>query len=459
VLFILILSRLLSAEGYGHFATILAMASLCQTFGFAWIQTSILRLLPDQSAEDVQQFARAVVFAFVLSSVVISCVWIISFMVLSASVNGLSLCLAGLFMLLCNSWAAVCQSWNRSEGRHWRYAISQAIDSSGSLAIAFAGFMWWRADPSIFVAAVALGSLLSSFVIWIPVSYPTIEAHELKPWLIEMWSYGTPLTAVSLGFVSVANVDRLLIAGILGPAAAGSYSIASSLAIRAITLPLLPISQATRPLVFFLYSRHGATKASRLLTEVSKWLVAIAFPVTVLLMSGSDVIASVVVGRDLAAPVAALLPLTAVGALLFAFVSLHFALGFQVVRQTKWMLAVVAPTAIFNVLCNLILIPRFGTAGAAWTMITSFAVALLFAISLGKRHFPVPFAISHALRAAAACVPLALFSQLEFERSLFGLSELFGGGALIYTAAAVALNVADARTHLMRGLAMSKIAP
>ena len=49
LLSIFVFSRLMSAEGYGQFAVVLAIASMCQTAGFSWIQASITRLTPDQS--------------------------------------------------------------------------------------------------------------------------------------------------------------------------------------------------------------------------------------------------------------------------------------------------------------------------------------------------------------------------------------------------------------------------
>ena len=55
LLSILLFSRLLSAEAYGYYVTMLALAALCQTAGFNWLQSSITRLHPeeaDQSGRD-----------------------------------------------------------------------------------------------------------------------------------------------------------------------------------------------------------------------------------------------------------------------------------------------------------------------------------------------------------------------------------------------------------------------
>jgi O-antigen/teichoic acid export membrane protein len=146
------------------------------------------------------------------------------------------------------------------------------------------------------------------------------------------------------------------------------------------------------------------------------------------------------------------LPWTAAGALLSSFLTLHFAVGFQIAHRSKWMLLTVAPAAALNVLLNVLLLPTYGILAAGWSMVASYAVALMLTIWFGGRHFKVPFSMSDAWRTAIACVPLAAFLQLEFQRTVSSLALMLGGGALVYGAAALALNVAGSRTYLVRRL-------
>jgi O-antigen/teichoic acid export membrane protein len=265
-----------------------------------------------------------------------------------------------------------------------------------------------------------------------------------------MLAYAGPLTTVSLGWVIRAASDRLLIASLLGPAAAGAYSVASGLASRAVGLLLIPISLSTRSLVFVEFKRRGAEGASQLLQQVSGWLLAAGLPVTVVLVCAPGALTSVIVGGELANAAAEILPWTAIGALLAAFLTLHFALSFQVSRRTYWTLLAVIPAAAFDIVANILLLPRFGTVAAGWSMVGSYIVALVLTIRFGRQHFRVPFSMSNALRTAVACVPLAAFLQLEFPPTLDGLALLLGGGASIYVVSALALNVAAGRTHLLR---------
>src|SRR3954454_6615388 len=86
LLSILLFSRLLSAEAYGYYVTILALAALCQTAGFNWLQSSITRLPPEEEDDTGRaRLAEAVKFGFGLSAVAISLVWAIGFVALAQS--------------------------------------------------------------------------------------------------------------------------------------------------------------------------------------------------------------------------------------------------------------------------------------------------------------------------------------------------------------------------------------
>jgi O-antigen/teichoic acid export membrane protein len=459
LLSIFLFSRLLSAEGYGQFAVVLAVASVCQTAGFSWIQASITRLTPDRSdSAGHTRFAEGVLFGFMLSAVVIVLAWTIAVVAFKPSPGEMVMRIAGLSVLLCNAWASAGQAWNRVLERPWRFAMSLSVQALGGLALAVMGLAWRPGDPLVPLVAVAAASLLASSIAHIPLAGGS-GIRVIRPQLRRMLAYAGPLTAVSLGWVILAAADRLLIASILGPAAAGAYSVASGLAGRAVGLLLGPISLSTRSLVFAEFDRRGAEAANALLRRVASWLTAVGLPVTVVLVCAPGVLASAIVGDQLAGAAAEVLPWTAIGALLAALLTLHFVLGFQVTHRTKWTLFAVAPAAAFDIGSNILLLPRFGIVAAGWSMVASYALALALTIRFGRRHFRVPFSLLDAVRTSAACVPLAAFLQLEFQPTFAGLVLMLGGGALIYAASALALDVAASRRHLARWLRSRRAHP
>jgi O-antigen/teichoic acid export membrane protein len=451
LLLILVLSRLLSPEQYGQYATVLALVAVCQTAGFNWLQSSIIRLHPEEADDDGRALlGQAVRLDFVLSAIVVSVVWTIGVAALQPlSVDRMLLGIAGLSALLSGAWAAVGLSWNRVMARPWRFVAAQALQALGGLAFAIAGLAWRPGDPLVALMALSVASVLTAAVAPLPLVGALKGFHRFRPQLRKIWSYGWPVTAVALGYVMLAISDRLLVASSLGPAEAGAYAAASGITNRTLGLLLTPIAFAIRPQVFAEFSQRGEDPAQQLLNRMSGWLIAIGLPVTTLFVCVPHSLASVVIGGELAGPAAEVLPWTALGALLSAFLTLHFATAFQISRRTKWMLVAVAPAVAFNILSNALLLPRFGIIAAGWSMVASYAIALVLAIRFGSRHFRVPFSFLEALRTAAACSPLVAFLQLDFPSTILGFILMLGGGALVYAASALALNVVDIRSHLM----------
>jgi O-antigen/teichoic acid export membrane protein len=450
LLSVLVLSRLLPAEQYGRYATVLVLAGVVQTAGFSWLQSSIIRLHPEAEDENGRAlFAHAVCAGFALSVVVVAVAWTVGLLALqSLSIDGMLLGVGGLSVLLSGAWAGVSLAWNRLTGPPWPFVTAQALQALGGLGLAIAGLAWRPEDPLVALGALAIASLLAAAVASFPVA-ALKEIRSLQPRLRQIWIYGAPLTAVALGHIILATSDRLLIAGSLGPAAAGAYAAASGIAGRALGLLLPPIALAVRPQVFIEFDQRGEGPARQLLNQMSGWLIALGLPVTILFVCVPHSIASAIIGSGLADAAAEVLPWMAIGSLLSTFLTLHFATAFQIAHRTKRMLLAIAPAAGFNLLSNALLLPRYGIVAAGWSMVTAYSIALALTIRFGSRHFRVPFAFLDAFRTAAACVPLVAFLQLDFQRTTSGFILMLGGGALVYAGSAVALNVVDIRNHLM----------
>ena len=451
LLSVLVLLRLLPAEQYGEYATVLVLITLGQTAGFSWLQSSIMRLHADETSEDGRsRFAAAVQLGFMLSALLISALWMIGLFLLQLwSPGRMWLGVGGLLVLLSGAWANVSLGWNRVASRPRRFVAGQSLQALGSLVFAIAGLAWRPGDPLVALGALAAASLLATAVARFPVRSELGEWHQFRPRLREIWNYGGPVTAVSLGYAILAAADRLLIAASIGPAAAGAYAAASAIASRALGLLLPPIAFAVKPQVFLEFSQRGAGPARELMYRMSGWLIAAGLPVTVLFVCAPRPLVTMIAGDELAGAAAEVLPWTAIGAFMSTFLTLHFAMAFQITRRTKWMLFVVAPAAAFDILCNVLLLPRFGIVAAGWSMVASYAIALVLAIGFGSRHFRVPFSYSDLARTAAACLPLVTFLQLEFQPTMLGITLMLAGGALIYLGCAFLLNVVSVRTHLI----------
>jgi O-antigen/teichoic acid export membrane protein len=453
LLSVILFSRLLSADAYGQYATILAMVAVFETAGFGWLQSSIIRLYPGETnLAGRNGFATALLAGFAASAFIISAAWAASLSAAGSAVGGGLLPIGGLAILLFRSWATMGQNWSRVTGTPGRFLAAQALQSIGSLFFALLILLWWEGNATVPLVASAIASLLASAVAHVPISSRVRGFQRLESRLRTMWAYGAPIAAISFGFTLLAASDRFLLATIVGPGAAGAYSAASSLAERSIGLLVLPIALAVRPQIFVEFSKGGGPPAGHLMRLYSGWLLAVGLPVTTLLVVAPSAITSVFVGSELAGAAANVLPWTAVSALLSSLLTLHFGLAFEIAHRTKSMLLAVGPAVVLNVASNIVLLPIYGTVAAGWSTVLGYAIALLLTVQLGRRHFRVPFSGDGAIRTAAACVPLAAFINLDFQRTIWGLAFMIIGGAATYVASAFVLNVVGCRTYLRNRL-------
>ncbi|HET7464270.1 MAG TPA: lipopolysaccharide biosynthesis protein [Longimicrobium sp.] len=450
---VMLLSRLLPPAEYGVYAVTLSSATLAQMGLFLWLQTSVLRFAPAAPGADGLARLRAAVGRGYLAAAAAALFAGVA-LVLAGAPRARGAAAAGVLLLLTRGWVGIVQNWNRATGRAWRFAAIEAVNGVGMLSLAVAGLAARPGDalvPLLAVSAAALASL--AVAPRVPGATP-LAAPPAAPGVGvgALWAYGMPLSLSAVALYVLAASDRLVVAALLGPAAAGAYAVGSVIADRSIGVVLTAVAAATKPMVFAAYERSGPEGARALLERVAGWMMALGFPAATLLVCAPGVVAGVLAGPALAPVAARVLPWVGAGALLAALLGLHFALAFQITRRTGDMVRAVAPAAALNLGANLVLLPRYGVIAAAWTTLGGYAVALATAVWLGRRHFAVPFPARHAARAAAACVPMALFVARVPPAAAGGAAGVLAGAAALYACAALALDAGGVRAAVRGAL-------
>ena len=105
-----------------------------------------------------------------------------------------------------------------------------------------------------------------------------------------------------------------------------------------------------------------------------------------------------------------------------------------------------APAAL-NRAMNLVLIPRCGDIGAAYSTLCSYILLIILSIFLGRWVFPLRFPIWPAIQitGAVACMA-AVLKLFTFPIEASGLIAMIGVGCAVYALSLLAFNVANART-------------
>src|SRR5262245_35461027 len=88
------------------------------------------------------------------------------------------------------------------------------------------------------------------------------------------------------------------------------------------------------------------------------------------------------------------------GAFLFQGVGAVWNIGMQINRIVKWRLAMSTSTAVFALIMNFLLIPRWGMMGAGAAALLSFFYQFVIQVLIGHRLYPVPYEWGRVIRLA-----------------------------------------------------------
>lgn len=406
VLAVLVLTRLLAAQGYGLYAAVTGLVMIVQNAGYLPIQTGIIRFhAREQDAAARERLATAARLAFLGATGLLGLVWAAAIAWLGQAGVTAEMALAGFVMLVARGWLSLVQAWNRAAGRPWTFFLLEAVQAFGALILALAALQFRPGAAVAIWAGAAAAAVAAGFA-------PRLLRIRFRlvgtaPLLREFLGYGVPLSIAFLAGAALAVSDRLIIAVHAGAAAAGAYAVAFAIADRAMNLVLLPVPLATKPVLFAAWEAEGESAARPVLLRSSRWLTMLGLTTAAALAVGAAPLARLLAGPDLAPDAAQMVPWLAIGAFLSGLLTHHFSLAFQLSRKTPWMIPVIGVPALLNIVANLVLIPRFGMIAAGWTTVGGYALALGLAIAIGRRHVPIPFPVVPALAMLAVCLALS----------------------------------------------------
>ncbi|MEA2703023.1 MAG: hypothetical protein QOD63_968 [Actinomycetota bacterium] len=264
-------------------------------------------------------------------------------------------------------------------------ATASAVDAVGSAVQLIAVLGVWGAgarsvDP--YLVAMLLGNVLQ-----LALALVVLRRHGVKlrprcsrgPWR-RLVRTGLPGIALDVGGVLTFKIDRYLIAAFLAPAAVGIYSVAAT-ASELLRMPVLALSQ---PIFYRLAS--GSARISDFRHTRRLCLAATAALVVVMFLA-APVAVETLFGPDYAGAVTPLriLLLAEFGITAFYLDASSLAAGLHKVGAAGGA-AVVG--LVFVAVGDLILIPSYGIAGAAWASVVAYSAMGLVAHLLVRRHEP-----------------------------------------------------------------------
>ena len=247
---------------------------------------------------------------------------------------------------------------------------------------------------------------------------PVFSARQLRACL----AFGLPRVPHSFAHQVIATVDRFVLSRFSPLAPLGVYNVGVSLGLG-LKLFLSAFETAWAP---FYFREMKAPDAPRTFGTMSTYV----FGVLVLLVAGLAA-----VGRDLVrlmtAPTyhgaAAVVPWIGLAVGLQG-VYLLTSIGLNITKRTAYYPVATGAATVAAVGASLLLIPRYGILGAAWSNVIAYGVLAAVGMLLSQRFYPIRYEWARIWRILAAGLLAAIAGQLVLGPTVTPLAALAARG-------------------------------
>ena len=270
------------------------------------------------------------------------------------------------------------------------------------------------------VKGVLLGNLITGGVMT-AILCCVLATHERRrtvdmALMRRLLAFGAPLIAAALLATVMHQADRYLLRLFLDMHQVGLYSLAYQIGQGVNTLCLLPFAAIWSVVMYEIAARPDAKQVFAQIFEYFVYGLALVLFAASLF---AEPILSVLTAPDYV-EAAGLIPVICLAYLFFSLHE-HFRVPVLLAKRTLNLIPVYAVAAILNVVSNLILIPQYGAAGAAWSSVVTFGAFSFFGLYRYRRVDRYPYPL---FRCAEAVAGLSL--TYVACRQVSSLSTLWG---------------------------------
>ena len=438
---IIAFTRLLPPESYGHYALAFSVASILQCLFLTWLDAALERF---QVAERERGDAAAHMATLRrLMATMIGALLAVALPLLAVLPLDRELRLAAAIGVVAWSMSSFLKLFTgrmRAEGEVRAYALLDISTALGAfllgVALALAG--WGAAGPMAGLAIALAGALL--FIA--PREHRRHGGGRYEPQRIRAYArYGVPVALSLILSQVLASTDRFVIAAFLDEAAVGAYHAGYSLGARILDVVFVWIGLAGAPALVAALERAGPQALQRAAREQVELMILLGLPAAAGLALVAEPLNHLLVGEALRHDSARITPWIALGSL-FAGVTTHYLYqAFTLGRRTGLLLLAMTIPAGFNLVLNLILVPRFGLMGAAWATSASLVAGALSAVLIGRPVTPLPLPWATIGRCGLATAGMAAMVLLLPSSSAW--TELLlksGTGVTVYAVLVLAID-------------------
>lgn len=388
-----ILTRLLGRDEYGMLGLVTTTVSIAVALAKGGLSDGIIRFYRDfaSTPERLRTFTSTVlVRGLILSAFACACYGLtvpyIATHWLGVDPRYLVCFYVMLPYLFVRPLNIIVLNYLRALGLTVRYNVNNV--ATRALGIALSLFMLLYVVQSLygFFVGLVLAEMASAaaLFVWLFRRYSVRLDSVSGPLSMDLLKFGVPLLLTELSYLLLSYVDRYMIVAFHGEDLLGLYSVGYNLPSYINELVMFSLSYAVVPIYTELYATKGREATEAFLSRALRYYVMAVVPLCALYAAVSEDLL-VVLASHKYAEASIFSPIILVALVVLGMNSL-LAAGLYLQKRTKQMLGIMAAALLVNVLANVLLLPRYGATGAAFSTLIATLVSSVLTWRLARAH-------------------------------------------------------------------------
>ena len=343
----------------------------------------------------------------------------------------------------------------REQGRAGRFVTLKMLNIvlQTGLAFAFGAMGLFATEFGVGWAFVAnLAASVITFLSILPTTERTVPKVD---WLLlaTIFSYSLPLLVSGVAGTANEFIDRQMIKYLVPENAMAQLGIYGAITKIAVVMMLFTQMYRLAAEPFFL-ANYRKDDFKTMNAAALKYYIIASMLIFLGIALFKDLFA-LIVGRDFRQGIF-ILPVV-LGANVLSGVWLNLSFWYKREERTWLAIAVTFVGLIFTVLCNILLVPKYGYYGAAWARLASEAAMVAVSYWLNRKYYPTPYPMARIIEYLAVAmvvygVSVAGEQWIGQPIAVYALNALLVGSYALYVVRREKIDVAAmVRSILRRG--------
>jgi len=286
---------------------------------------------------------------------------------------------------------------------------------------------WFKPKWVGYVFVANLVASIVTFILLLP-EFLALQLRFDRALFAKMFGYSWPVLAANLSFIINENLDKILLSKFLPENIAdhetGVYGAVAKLAVF-ISIFNTAFRLGAEPF-FFSHAKNANAKTTY--ANILNYFVLALAILFVGLIANIELIKHFINERYWVG-------LPAVPFLLFGYVCLgiymNLSVWYRLSDQTRYGLYISLVGAVFTIVMNIVLIPKYSYMASAWVSMLAYLIIMVISYVLGQKFYPIPYNLKRMVAYLGVSLVLVYLSFYIFEQNIFignGLLILFLAG-------------------------------